>query len=338
MRRARIPVLLLALLLIVPAQSATARIRTPDLGLRYDEATSFTVDISGVEAGFGVRVSAQDVPATIVDTAAGTGGTADLLEMRQDLGIVIDVDPSVVTDLPVALSGGYADARLRSVATDWTFDWQPRVSTFGRCAVVTGDPGNDTCAEYHVTHDLSGPVTTDLEVCASMQHTVTYALRIQDEEVTFAGFVPTANGFDGSGQLSTTSGSCGDAIYGVMPGDNITFAEPQQARMTLDGIILATDGSRVLADIDFRGRLRNGLPIMGRGQARLRIEQADGSRTAVASGDIRFVAIVGTGDAAVEVEGRGRIELPEILRTDDVITGAGSATIVASETDGTLTK
>jgi hypothetical protein len=342
MNLARVPIVLSVLLLSLtsgaawaaePAPSRTTEQRVVDLGVRYDDVSAFAVEISGVNAGY-VRVSAQGAPATIIDTTGAMGGTANLFEMAQDLAIVIDITSAGLTSEPVRLGGGRSDARLRSVATDWAFAWEPVVSSSGRCVAAVGGRGEETCAEYHVTHELSGLVTDATLACGSMTHRMTYAIALDGDEASFAGFVSGGGGFDASGRLSVTSGACRDAIFGVMPGDNITLSGPQSARIVVDGVVVGARGGQVVADVEFVGRLQNGLPIAGRGEATLRFDHVEGLRTATATGELRFVGTLGSGDAAREVEGRGRLELAGVVLTGDTFGGAGTAEVIASTTEG----
>lgn len=303
------------------------------LGFRYADGTAFKVEIEGVTQG--LRISGDDLVSTITDITGSMGGTVNALTMTQSNSIVIDFPSTGLTEDAIRVRGGEVDARLTSLTTETGFDWTPRSDSYAQCLVFRTINRESSCVQLRVVQELTGSITTGRTVCGSITQAMAYDVVWDGDGVPqFGGFVRTED-FDGTGQLHITNRDCQSWIYGVMPGDNITLQGPQTARITVVGVTTGNQGQRTLADIEFQGVLRNGLTIEGRGQARLSRGSTDGLQVrGIASGDVRFTAVVSNAGQSISINGRGDIELAEMTLTGDAFAASGIMDFIPSETGG----
>jgi hypothetical protein len=177
---------------------------------------SLVIDITSA----GLTIEGVDMPGTV---SAGGGGE-DVLDMHQDMRLTLSRDRG-----GKVMVEGRTRARLQSLATEATFDWDARVTGEAFCIKQAGrDAGLDGCPAIQVTQVASGAISglTGRGSCGTLQQEISYVIILdQDGDTEVARYV--IQGFPdaethGTGTLRVNNQRCAEAVYGVMPGDNIT--------------------------------------------------------------------------------------------------------------------
>jgi hypothetical protein len=324
--------LAIAVVAINPLSSTRAAPDVREVTISYTDLaqplqTSFMVEISGVGAGY---VRAERVRAIVHDM--GDGVTH--LHMQQSADFSFELlggkgKSSTADGWVAARLRGSSEATLVSAATGARFTWSARVesSSSGRCLLVNG-----VVEGCELAFELSGNLNrlSGQGTCGSFQQRLVLEVR-RDTGAELSWYVPDLDS-DSSGMLKVNQ-QCAGAVFGIMPGDNVSYLRGQQnAAVVIDGTFTEQRSGELQVTFDFEGALQDGAPIRGQGEGLLRL-----NRDGTASGDVRIRATVGEGASSLEITGRGRIELDTITLDRFNVAGTGTMKYLPSSTEGTST-